>query len=95
MGAEREFAPDRVEDDLDDPDLGAAALDDDAVGGGSEIGGSGFTAVSMTGLMMMRPILFRAASQHPTIRAWALLAGRLHGAARRSAGRRRLSSVGG
>ena len=29
---------------MDDPDLGAAALDDDAVGGGGEAGGSGFTA---------------------------------------------------
>ena len=44
MGAEREFAPDRMADDLDDPDLGAAALDDDAVGGGGDAGGSGFTA---------------------------------------------------
>ena len=31
-------------DDLDDPDLGAAALDDDAVGGGGETCGFGFTA---------------------------------------------------
>ena len=41
---EREFAPDHEADDLDNPDLGAAALDDDAVGGGGETGGSGFTA---------------------------------------------------
>ena len=41
---ERQFVPDRATDDLDDPDLGAAALDDDAVGGGSETGGSGFIA---------------------------------------------------
>ena len=43
-GPEREFAPDREADELDDPDLGASALDDDAVGGGGETGGSGFTA---------------------------------------------------
>ena len=43
-GPEREFTPDRVVDDLDDPDLGAATLDDDTVGGGGETGGSGFTA---------------------------------------------------
>ena len=43
-GAEREFAPDRATDDLDDPDLGAAALDDDAVGGGGNAGASGLTA---------------------------------------------------
>ena len=30
-------------DDLDDPDLGAAALDDNAAGGGGEKGGSGLT----------------------------------------------------
>ena len=29
---------------MDDPDLGAAALDDDAVGGGGEAGGSGLGA---------------------------------------------------
>ena len=44
MGAERQFAPYRVTDDLDDPDLRAAALDDAAVGGGGEAGGSGLTA---------------------------------------------------
>ena len=42
-GLEREFAPDREADDLEDADLGAAALDDDTVGGGGETGGSGFT----------------------------------------------------
>ena len=42
-GEEREFAPDREADDLDDPKLGAAALDDDAAGGGGETGSSGFT----------------------------------------------------
>ena len=39
---ERQFVPDRATDDLDDPDLGAAALDDASVGGGGEAGGSGF-----------------------------------------------------
>ena len=43
-GPEREFTPDRVVDDLDDLGLGAAALDDDAVGEGGEEGGSGLTA---------------------------------------------------
>ena len=41
---ERQYLPDRATDDLDDPDLGAAALDNDAVGGGGEAGGSGFGA---------------------------------------------------
>ena len=38
-GPERQFLPDRAESDVDDPDLGAAALEDDAEGGGSEAGG--------------------------------------------------------
>ena len=42
-GPEHEFAPDREADDFEDADLGASALDDDATGGGSETGGSGFT----------------------------------------------------
>ena len=38
---ERQYLPDWATDDLDDPDLGAAALDDDTVGGGSDAGGTG------------------------------------------------------
>ena len=34
MGPDREFLLDRAESDVDDPDLGAAALEDDAEGGG-------------------------------------------------------------
>ena len=41
---ERQYLRDRTTHDLDDPDLGAAALDDDAVGGGGEAGGSRFGA---------------------------------------------------
>ena len=33
-GPAREFLADRAESDVDDPDLGAAALEDDAEGGG-------------------------------------------------------------
>ena len=40
MGPDREFLPDRAESDVDDPDLGAAALVDDAIGGGGGAGGS-------------------------------------------------------
>ena len=39
MGPDREFLPDRAESDVDDPDLGAVALEDDAEGGGSASGG--------------------------------------------------------
>ena len=39
MGPDREFLPDRAESDIDDPDLGAAALEDDAEGGGGAAGG--------------------------------------------------------
>ena len=39
-GAERQFAPDRATDDLDDLDLGVAALEDDATGGVYGGGGS-------------------------------------------------------
>ena len=39
MGPNREFLPDWAESDVDDPDLGAAALEDDAEGGGSTVGG--------------------------------------------------------
>nr|XP_045089472.1 recombination repair protein 1-like [Aegilops tauschii subsp. strangulata] len=39
-GPERQFLPDQAESDVDDPDLGAAALEDDAEGGGGETGGS-------------------------------------------------------
>ena len=41
---ERQFLPERATHDLDDPDLGAAALDDDIVGGRGEAGGSGLGA---------------------------------------------------
>ena len=36
MGPPREFVPDRAESDIDDPDLGAAAMEADAEGGGDE-----------------------------------------------------------
>ena len=39
MGPDREFLPDRAESDFDDPDLGAAALQDDTEGGGGAVGG--------------------------------------------------------
>ena len=39
MGSDREFLPDRAKSDVDDPDLGAAALEDDAEGGGGVSGG--------------------------------------------------------
>ena len=39
MGSAREFLPNRAESDVDDPDLGAAALEDDAEGGSGEVGG--------------------------------------------------------
>ena len=38
-GPARQFVPDRAESDVDDPDLGAAALEDDAEGGGGAAGG--------------------------------------------------------
>ena len=38
MGPAREFLADRAESDVDDPDLGAAALEDDAEGGGGTAG---------------------------------------------------------
>ena len=41
---ERQYLPDRTAHDSDDPDLGAAALDDDIEGGGGEAGGSGLGA---------------------------------------------------
>ena len=37
--AERRFAPDRTEHDLEDPDLGAAAMDDNTEPGGGQAGG--------------------------------------------------------
>ena len=40
--AERRFLPDRTEHDLEDPDLGAAAMDDNTEAAGGEAGGSGF-----------------------------------------------------
>ena len=39
-GPARQFVPDRAESDVDDPDLGAAAMESDAEGGGGEAGGS-------------------------------------------------------
>ena len=41
---ERQYLPDRATHDLDDPDLGAAALDDNTMVGGGEAGGSGLGA---------------------------------------------------
>nr|XP_040258691.1 uncharacterized protein LOC120975993 [Aegilops tauschii subsp. strangulata] len=43
-GPECRFLPNQAESDVDDPNLGAAALEDDAEGGGGEAGGSGFRA---------------------------------------------------
>ena len=43
-GVERQFLPDRTMDDVDDPDLGAAAMEEDVAGEGSEAGGSGLGA---------------------------------------------------
>ena len=43
-GVERQFLPDRTMDDVDDPDLGAAAMEDDAAGEGGDTGGSGLGA---------------------------------------------------
>ena len=43
-GIERQYAPDRTVDDVDDPDLGAAAMEDAVVGDSAEPGGSRFTA---------------------------------------------------
>ena len=40
VGPGGDYAPDRAVSDVDDPDLGAAALEDDAEGGGGEAGGS-------------------------------------------------------
>ena len=39
MGPAREFLPDRAESNVDDPDLRAVALEDDAEGGSGEVGG--------------------------------------------------------
>ena len=41
---ERQFLPDRTVDDVDDPDLGAAAMEDDVVGEGGEAAGLGLGA---------------------------------------------------
>ena len=43
-GVERQFLPDRTMDDVDDPDLGAAAMEDDIAGEGGDAGGSGLGA---------------------------------------------------
>ena len=43
-GIERQYAPDRTVDDVDHPDLGAAAMEDAVVGDSAEPGGSRFTA---------------------------------------------------
>ena len=40
---EREYVPDRTMDDVDDPDLGAAAMEDAVVGDDAEPGGSRLT----------------------------------------------------
>ena len=39
-GVERQFLPDRTMDNVDDPDLGAAVMEDDVTGEGREAGGS-------------------------------------------------------
>ena len=38
---ERQFLPDRTMDGVDDPNLGAATMEDDVAGEGGEAGGSG------------------------------------------------------
>ena len=43
-GIERQCAPDRTADDVDDPDLGAAAMEDAVVGDDAEPGGTRLTA---------------------------------------------------
>ena len=43
-GIQRQLLPDRTVDDIDDPDLGAAAMEDAIVGEGDEAGGVGLTA---------------------------------------------------
>ena len=43
-GVERQFLPDHTMDDVDDPDLGAAAMEDDVVGEGGDAGRSGLGA---------------------------------------------------
>ena len=43
-GIERQYAPDRTVDDVDDPDLGAAAMEDAVVGDDAEPGGTRLTA---------------------------------------------------
>ena len=44
MGPGGDYLPDRAVSDVDDPDLGAAALDNDATRGGGDAGGSGLGA---------------------------------------------------
>ena len=39
-GQNHEYLPDRAVSHADDPDLGAAALEDNAKGGGGDVGGS-------------------------------------------------------
>src|SRR3954470_8086211 len=43
-GAAPPFLPDRTVDDVDNPDLGAAAMEDAAAGEGGEVGGTGLGA---------------------------------------------------
>ena len=43
-GVERQFLPDRTMDDVDNPDLGAAAMEDEVAREGGDIGGSGLGA---------------------------------------------------
>ena len=40
VGPGQDYQPDREVSNVDDPDLGAAALEDDAIGGGDGAGGS-------------------------------------------------------
>ena len=40
VGPGGNYQPDREESDVDDPELGAVALEDDAIGGGDVAGGS-------------------------------------------------------
>ena len=43
-GVERQFLPDHTMDDVDDPDLGAAAMEDAVVGDNAEPGGTGLNS---------------------------------------------------
>ena len=57
---ERQFLPERTMDDVDDPDLGAATMEEDIAGEGARQAALGSGPPSRIGRMMPRPKLFRA-----------------------------------